>query len=118
MPELTPVFRSILATREQVAARRSVLVGVSGIDGSGKGYVTGRLTAALRSHGMRVESVNVDGWLNLPHRRFNRANPGEHFYDHALRLDEMFEQLVLPVKQNRSHRVAMNFVEETAIEYR
>jgi uridine kinase len=60
----------------------------------------------------------VDGWLNLPEVRFSRERPAERFYEKALRLDEMFEKLVLPLKQKRSVRLAADFTEETATSYR
>jgi uridine kinase len=45
---MNQVIEAVLANRRQVPASRSVLVGVSGIDGSGKGYVSDRLAARLR----------------------------------------------------------------------
>jgi hypothetical protein len=74
--------------------------------------------AGLQNHGLCVAGINVDGWLNLPDRRFGRDNPAEHFYEHALRLDEMFEQLVLPLRRRRGHRVVADFAEETATAFR
>jgi hypothetical protein len=47
-----------------------VLVGMSGVDGAGKGYLAGRLHARLAQAGLRVAMLNVDGWLNLPALRF------------------------------------------------
>jgi uridine kinase len=93
-------------------------VGVSGIDGSGKGYVTRDIVSRLEGAGVRVASINVDGWLNLPHLRFTRERPAERFYEKALRLDEMFDQLVLPLKRERSIRLVADFTEETANSYR
>lgn len=61
--------------------------------------------------------LNVDGWLNLPSRRFNAVEPAQHFYEHALRLDEMFADLVLPLRDQRRVRVSIDFVEETASVY-
>jgi uridine kinase len=118
MPAIGPAVRAILAKRAVVPPRRSVLVGVTGIDGSGKGYVAGELVAALRERGVSAANIYADGWLNLPRRRFDPQNPAEHFYEHALRLDEMFEQLILPLKAKRSHRVVADFAEETATAYR
>jgi uridine kinase len=94
------------------------LVAITGIDGCGKGYVTARVTGALRSKGLRAAAINIDGWLNLPERRFDPANPAEHFYLHAIRFDEMFSQLVLPLRENRSIRCEADFAEETATDYR
>src|SRR5439155_12286492 len=68
---LTNVGQLILARRQEVPSGRSVLVGITGIDGSGKGYVTERLAVALQQQGVRVAAINLDGWLTLPAQRFN-----------------------------------------------
>jgi uridine kinase len=118
MDALTQAVRSILAKRGETPRERSVLVGITGIDGSGKGYVTARIVAALEGNGLRAAGINADGWLNLPHRRFDPANPAEQFYLHCIRFDEMFAQLILPLRDRRSWRVETDFAEETATEYR
>jgi len=96
----------------------ATLVGLSGVDGAGKGYLAGRLHARLAHAGLRVALLNVDGWLNLPPVRFGGEPPGEHFYHHALRLDEMFQRLVLPLRADRGIRLVMSYAEETATAYR
>jgi len=111
---LQPAVEAVLKTRARIPARHSVLVAVSGIDGSGKGYVSALLTDALRERALSAAVVNVDAWLRLPHQRFDRNNPAEHFYLHAIRFEELFATLLLPLREHRSHRVTMDFVEETA----
>jgi uridine kinase len=93
-------------------------VAVTGIDGSGKGFVASRIVAELLIGGLRAEAINIDGWLNLPGTRFNAANPADHFYEHAIRFEELFSQLVLPLRDARSLRLEADFAEETATEYR
>jgi uridine kinase len=112
------VVEKILDARGRIPAARSLLVAVSGIDGSGKGYVTARLVAALKARGVRAAGINIDGWLNLPAVRFDPRNPAEHFYLHAIRFDDMFAQLVLPLRDHRSVRVEVDFAEETATAFR
>lgn len=97
---------------------KSTLVGISGIDGSGKGYVTKQLADHLQMHNVNAISIGIDGWLNLPPVRFNPNNPAEHFYENALRFDQMFSELVLPLKNNRRVSIAADYTEETAIGYR
>jgi uridine kinase len=109
---------AILEARRNVPARRAALVAISGIDASGKGYVTAKLAEAARANGMRIAMINIDGWLNLPHVRFSQVHPAGHFYLHAIRFDEMFAQLVFPLRDQRSLSIEMDFVEETATEYR
>jgi uridine kinase len=107
----------ILAGRRRVPAHESMLVAVSGIDGSGKGYVTERIIACIQRKSLHAVTVNVDGWLNFPSRRFHKERPEEHFYRHAIRFDDMFEQLILPLKRQRSIRVEADLAEETATVY-
>ena len=118
MSDLQTVVSQILDARRSVPAQRSVLAAITGIDGCGKGYVTARIVNALQAKGIRAAGINIDGWLNLPHTRFTVSNPAEHFYLHALRFEEMFVQLILPLRDQRSLRIEADFAEETATEYR
>lgn len=98
--------------------RRATLVAISGIDGSGKGYIAAKLVARLVPKHLRVANINIDGWLNLPDRRFSSIDPAEHFYQHAIRFDELFARLVFPLQELRSICVEADYAEETATNYR
>ena len=117
MLDIQAAVEMILAGRRHISVYESMLVAVSGIDGSGKGYVAGLIVDRLRQEGLNAVAINIDGWLNLPSRRFNQERPAEHFYHHAIRFEEMFEHLILPLKQQRSIRVGADLVEETATTY-
>ncbi len=108
----------ILAKRREVPSYRGLLTGVTGIDASGKGYLTERIVARLQQQGCRSVGINVDGWLNLPHIRFNPDRPAEHFYTDAIRFEEMFQRFILPLRENCRIRLEADFVEETATAYR
>lgn len=118
MVNINQEVTAILAKREKIPYQRAALICVTGIDGSGKGYLTEKIVAQLQQQGSKAVGVNIDGWLNLPKRRFNSHNPAEHFYEHALRFDAMFQQLILPLRKNRSIYLVADFAEETATEYR
>src|ERR1044072_6711324 len=96
---LASLTARILEARHRIASQRALLVGISGIDGSGKGYVAACLDEQLRRLGYNVAVICADDWLNLPRVCINHDNPAEHFYEHALRLDEMFARLIIPLKQ-------------------
>lgn len=118
MSDVATFVSRILDARNSVPSRRSVLAAITGIDGCGKGYITARIAEALRAHGIRVAAINIDGWLNLPNVRFHATDPAEHFYLHALRFEEMFSQLVLPLRDRRSVRIEADYAEESATAYR
>ena len=118
MSTLQTVIDEILDARNSIPAQRSVLTAITGIDGCGKGYIAARIVDALQKKGVRAVAINIDGWLNLPDRRFDASNPAEHFYLHAIRLEEMFARLILPLRDHRSLRLVADYTEETATEYR
>lgn len=117
LTDLDSVVEQIVEARQRESAERAVLVAITGIDGSGKGYLAARMLAALQARGVRAALLGIDGWLNLPNCRFSRDNPAEHFYRHALRFEEMFSQLVFPLREKRSIRLEADYAEETATSY-
>ena len=99
---LPRVISEILARRADASGERAVLVGISGIDASGKGFLTEKIAKRLQEAGWRVAMINADDWLNLPGVCLSRHKPAEHFYEHAMRVDEMFNRLIVPLKEKRS----------------
>ncbi|HSK31343.1 MAG TPA: uridine kinase, partial [Candidatus Limnocylindria bacterium] len=87
-------------------------------DASGKGYLAAKLDDALQKRDLRVANINIDGWLHLPHIRFDKNNLAENFYLRAIRFEEMFEKLILPLRDRRTIAIEMDYAEETATEYR
>lgn len=118
MVNIDDVVVKILRERAIVSEERSLLVGISGIDGSGKGYVAKQIETRLAQHSIGAANINVDGWLNLPNRRFSAIKPAEHFYKNAIRFNELFTKLLLPLKDHRSVTVAAEYADETAETYR
>src|SRR5262249_26224017 len=112
------VVEAIARKRDAVVPNRAVLVGVSGIDASGKGFVTAKLADALRAKLLNVALISADDWLNLPHVSMNRDNYAEHFYKHAIRFDEMFERLIVPLKYHREINITADCADAKATAYR
>ena len=99
---LVELTRRIGTERVRIPRSRALLVGISGIDGSGKGFVSAKLADALRAKPLNVALISADDWLNLPNVCLNRDNYAEHFYRHAIRFEEMFEQLIVPLCDHRN----------------
>jgi len=118
MSGIDEVTRKILQSRASISDTRCLVVGISGIDGCGKGYVAAQLEARLALHGVTPAILNVDGWLNLPEKRFDQNDPAAHFYENAIRFDQFFTQLVMPLRDRRSVHLIADFTEETASQYR
>ena len=111
-------MEAIARKRDADVPHRAVLVGVSGIDASGKSFVTAKLDDALRAKSLNVALISADDWLNLPNVSMNRDNYAEHFYDHAIRFDEMFERLIIPLKYHREINITADCADPKATTYR
>jgi uridine kinase len=96
---------------------RALLVAISGIDGAGKSRIAAEVAASLEARGLRVASLPADPWLRRPHERFDPSDPARHFYERAIRFEEMFEQLVLPLRDRRSISIETDAAGKTASEY-
>ena len=114
-PSLQAVVDEVLEARKSVPAERSVLTAISGIDAGGKGFFTERLVAALQVQGVRAVAISVDAWLNID--RFDPSNPPEHYYNNAIRFEEMFAETILPLRERRSLQVEINYADELSTEY-
>jgi hypothetical protein len=110
---IDPAVEAIRECRAHVPRQRTAVLALSGIAGSGKGYLAHRVAAELRARGLRVAVLGVDPWLDLPERRLSRIEPARHFYRHAIRFAAYFEQLVLPLRARRSVRLVADGVGET-----
>lgn len=112
---ITELTRRLMMKRSEIPAQRSVLAGISGIDACGKGFITSRIAERLPGH--KIAVINVDGWLNLPQIRFDSDRPAENFYENAIRLGEMFDKLILPLRETRNTSITIDQAEETATEF-
>jgi len=108
----------IVARRQALTADRGLLVGISGIDASGKGFIAAKLANRLHACSWNVAVISADDWLNLPHICVNQNNYTEHFYQHAMRFDEMFEKLIIPLAQRRALSVVADCADAQATTYR
>lgn len=101
--DLDALVARVLGQRPR-SDRRAVLVGVSGIDGSGKGHIAALLADGVRVTGRRAAVVGIDEWHTPAWTWRGAAEPGVAFYERGLRLDECFERVVRPLARDGSVR--------------
>jgi uridine kinase len=112
------VADQVVAARLKVPSHRALLVGISGIDGSGKGFLTAQLEKRLLELKRSIVALSADDWHNLPTTRFSSDNPAARFYEDALRLDQMFEQFVIPLREQRAIEILADCADAKATVYR
>ena len=85
-----PLLDAIAERRKKIPRERALLVAISGIDASGKGFVASQVAnslggsaAGVADPGCNVAVVAADGWLNLPAVRFRPESEANHFYEYG-----------------------------------
>lgn len=101
MNNFSNLVTAILAKNLDNFEQKSLLIAVSGIDGSGKGYVTKKLVDALNQQKVHAVSINLDPWHKLPSQRFKSEESVKNFYEQAFNFEDLFEQLILPLQKQR-----------------
>ena len=76
-------------------------VAISGIDASGKGYITKLLQNYLENKGYKVANINIDPWQNPIPVRLKKENAAENVYSAIFRWNDFFEQLIFPLQKNK-----------------
>jgi uridine kinase len=115
--DVTVLAAAILRMRREPPGN-ALLVGVSGVDVDANADTGSALARALEEVGLRVARVRDAGWHNLPRDRFHATWPALHYYDNALRLDEMFDEVIVPLTLERSVHVVCGHADETSREFR
>ena len=92
-------------------------VAISGIDASGKGYVAKRLEDELTGKGLRVANINIDPWQNPIPIRLKKENAAENFYHNVFRWDDVFEKLIIPLREVRTIHLTTQLISTHADEY-
>jgi len=92
-------------------------IGVSGIDASGKGFVSRLLQSELEKQNLKVANINIDPWQNPLTVRLQKEDPARNFYNNVFRWDDFFSQLILPLKKTGSIYLETRLIRTDADEY-
>jgi uridine kinase len=107
MPVAVSVIAERLAGRARSRSSGSLLIALSGIDGSGKGYTADLLRRALERRKIRTALVHADDWLSPRRQRFGSPPTARHFYENSFRFDAMFSEVVTPLRRDRGIDVTL-----------
>ena len=85
------VIPAIIEKRKALSPQHALLVGISGIDASGKGFVTTRIAESLQKRVIKLAVISADG-AESPHVRFHQQDLAKHFYEkRKTRLSKSFQ---------------------------
>lgn len=100
--DITIPLAAIIDKFNRHRSAHAFTVALSGIDASGKGTISELLCKVLTEKGYAVAMINTDPWQNPISVRLRREQAAENLYENIFRWDDFFEQLVFPLKKNKS----------------
>ena len=87
-------------------AHRPVIVGINGVDGSGKTVLAEGLSGALRCLGRPAHTISVDGFHHPRERRYRRGEQSpEAYYHDTIDYMALAEEALKPVARSKTFPV-------------
>jgi uridine kinase len=105
---------NIIKELNNYKGQRLFTVAISGIDASGKGYISKLLQDELEARRYKVANINIDSWQNPLPVRLRKENAAENVYENIFRWDDFFEQLVFPLQKNKSIHLEIQAIRSDA----
>jgi uridine kinase len=99
--DISSLTKKLLDSFADHDKKTAFTVGISGIDASGKGYISKRLQEKVESFGYNVANINIDPWQNPIDIRLKKENAAENVYENIFRWDQFFTQLIFPLQRNK-----------------
>ncbi|MFK8034891.1 MAG: AAA family ATPase [Hyphomicrobiales bacterium] len=84
------------------ASEKNLIVGVSGIDGSGKSTVSNQLESALSGRGIATAQINLDDFLNPKEIRHKNPNQIEGYFQDNFDFESLVTKVLEPARRSAS----------------
>ncbi len=107
-----PIFERIA---DEISARKQsskpFVVGVNGIDTSGKTLFTDSLAWFLTSHGRDAQVINLDDFHNPRHIRNSGGDQVESYYMNGFDIGTLVERLLVPIREKGEYSVSLTLLD-------
>ena len=107
-----PVFEKIAEEIDRKKhAERPFVVGINGIDTSGKTMFTEALAEYLTAANRKVQVINLDDFHNPREVRYAADNPAKDYYHRSFNIQSIIEKLLEPARNKREHSVILKLLD-------
>ncbi|MCX6769565.1 MAG: HAD hydrolase-like protein [Candidatus Micrarchaeota archaeon] len=98
-----PIFERVLSEISRKKQKgRAFVVGITGIDTSGKTMFAEAFANFLKSRKCRVQAISVDDFHNQREIRYSGKNQADNYYNKSFDYATIAEKLLIPVHRKRS----------------
>jgi phosphoglycolate phosphatase-like HAD superfamily hydrolase/uridine kinase len=107
-----PIFEKISGEIDQrKPGNRPFVVGITGIDSSGKTLFTESLAKFLISKNRKVQVINLDDFHNPRQVRYSGRNQADNYYHRSFNIQNIIENLMIPARQKGEHSVTLTLLD-------
>ena len=107
-----PVFDKIASEIERRKREdRAFVIGISGIDCSGKTAFAAALERYLNSKGYRMQAINLDDFHNPKAFRYAGENQADNYFNRSFDIETIIQKLLIPLRENKSFSVTLKLLD-------
>jgi uridine kinase len=105
------IFETVEAEiKRRKTADRPFVIGVSGIDCSGKTVFTGALEKYLNANGYETQRVSLDDFHNPKAVRYAGADPVDNYFNRSFDIPTVVEKLLAPLREKGRHTTTLKLL--------
>jgi uridine kinase len=90
---------------------RPYVVGINGVDTSGKTELTNALEASLRESGVKVSTVHFDTFTNPKSQRHSGLDAVDNYYNHTFDVDSLRRHILEPIAEGQLPKIVLRHVD-------
>lgn len=113
-----PVFEKIVTEiKKRKRKNKAFVVGVNGIDTSGKTKFTEALGKFLLSKRYKIQVINLDDFHNPKKIRYSGENQAENYYNKSFDIQTIVNKLLIPIQQKSKFNIKLDTLNLTTDKY-
>lgn len=91
------IYKDLLA---KIQVEQPLIIGVNGIDTSGKTVFSKKLEKYLKNKGYKVQLIHIDDFHNPREIRYSGENQVEKYFNRSFNLEFLVKKILKPIKDN------------------
>ncbi len=97
-----PIFEKILdAIHRKKQKDKAFVIGINGIDGSGKTTFSEALEKYLKSKDLPTQLIHLDDFHNPQAIRYAGANQSDNYYNRSFNINQVIDKLLAPIQKKQ-----------------
>ena len=107
-----PIFEKILdEINRRKLGNRPFVVGITGIDSSGKTLFTESLAKFLISKNQKVQVISLDDFHNPRQVRYSGEHQAENYYHRSFNIRAIIESLLIPIHEKGEYSIKLTLLD-------